>query len=159
MASLTGACSAATTASNVQRAYALATLLALAVLPGCSTTRVYSPTAAIAVEDALRIVTRALEEQPHGFAVSNARVTPEKLSFERQHGSLVFGGSRPVPTTFYFDSLGKMDVTSKRTGDVVRVWDRAGAFRFRVLIPETARAQQFMDAMTSLGATAGARPR
>ena len=40
-----------------------------------------------------------------------------------------------------------MDVTPKKKGHVVRVWDKNEVFRFRAVIPDPERAKRFMDAM------------
>lgn len=48
---------------------------------------------------------------------------------------------------FYFENLGKMDMTRKKKGEVVRVFDKGGVRRFYVVIPDRELAKQFMDAM------------
>lgn len=131
------------------RACAIAVCLS-GSLGGCSASVSYAPTASLSQQEAVAVITRCLEEQPGGYAAMNVNVSSERLTFEKQHGSLVFGGSRPVATAFYFDTLGKMDITKKSKGSVVRVWDSSEVFRFLVVIPDPARARQFMDAMTSM---------
>ena len=125
-------------------------LVLTAILAGCAARVTYSPTASMSQPEAMAAITRCLEEQPGGFAAMNVEVSSERLTFEKQHGSLVFGGSRPVATAFYFDTLGRMDITKKSKGSVVRVWDSNGVFRFLVVIPDPERAKRFMDAMSSL---------
>lgn len=119
----------------------------------------YTPTPSLSQEEAVAIITRSLEEQPGGHAAGNVDVTPEKLTFQKLHGSLVFGGKSAVPTAFYFDTLGKMDLSSRNAGSVVRVWDKFGTYRFRVVIPDPDRARLFMDAMLSMARLSPAESR
>jgi hypothetical protein len=99
------------------------------------------------------VILRSLEEQPPGYAASNIEISDEKLSYSRD----VVRRILIVPTTtenrttvFYFDSLGKMDITPKRKGHVVRVWDSSDVFRFRAVIPDPERAKRFMDALYAM---------
>ncbi|TFH31913.1 MAG: hypothetical protein E4H00_02560 [Myxococcales bacterium] len=90
---------------------------------------------------------RSLEDQPPGFAASDIHVSTTKLSFESEVAHFIVGGTSRRVTTFYFDSVGKMDITPKKKGHVVRVWDSSGVYRFRVVVPDPVRARRFMDAM------------
>jgi len=120
----------------------------LAGMIGCRTPApVYQPTASLSIEEAKQVIARSLEEQAWEFAAGDIRVTGEKLSFARYRSSFLGIGGNTVLTTFYFDSLGKMNVTPKPKGHVVRVWDSGDAFRFLVVIPSKDRARRFMDAM------------
>ena len=120
----------------------------LAGMIGCRTPApVYQPTASLSIEEAKQVIARSLEEQARGFAAGDIRVTDEKLSFARDRSSFLGIGGNTVLTTFYFDSLGKMSVTLKSKGHVVRVWDSGDAVRFLVVIPSEDRARRFMDAM------------
>jgi len=102
---------------------------------------------AMTLQEAKQQIFRALEDQARGFAVDEVRVTKEKLSFARDRSSFLGIGGNRVVVTFYFDSLGRMDITLKKKGYVVRVWDSTDAFRFRVVIPDQSRANRFMEAM------------
>ena len=106
----------------------------------------YEPTASLSVEEAKEAIARSLEEQPQGYAASHIEMTDRKLSFDQGKNPL-FRRATQLPVVFYWDTLGKMDVTPKRKGHVVRVWDKDEVYRFRVVIPDPERAKRFMDAM------------
>jgi hypothetical protein len=125
------------------------TLLLLASIgPGCRgrTPLAYSPAPSVSTEEARAIIRRSFGEQPQGFQVTNLVVTNFKLSFVRR-GSFVSG---PAKIIFFFETLGRMDITLRPKGYVIRVWDTNRRFRFLVVIPEEGKAKRFMDAMLTL---------
>ena len=112
------------------------------ILSGCGSKQpAYTPTASLSIEDAKRVIYRSLETQTHPYGANEIEIAKGKLSFSqvRWRG--------PVPTVFYFENLGKMDMTRKKKGEVVRVFDKGGVRRFYVVIPDRELAKQFMDAM------------
>ena len=138
----------------MRRLAPLAVILATG-LAACSSAKPYTPTSRLPpVETAKQTIERCLVEQPGTYAAADITITEEKLTFATQVRRLIGASSGPAITTFYFDSLGKMDLIKHKVGNIVRVWDKSGVFRFRVVIPDPIRAQSFMDAMASFGARA-----
>ena len=128
---------------------AMVVVLSLAMLPSCRAVRPpqYKPVASVSVEEARAAINRSLEEQPIGFAASQVEMTDAKLSFYQGKDRFFTGGPSHLLVVFYWDTLGRMDVTPKQKGHVVRVWDKNEVYRFRVVIPDPERAKRFMDSM------------
>jgi len=107
----------------------LSVVLLLASLMGCSASAPYTPTQSglPSVEAAKQVIFRCLEEQPGSYAASESAITAEKLSFATQTRRLLGASSGPAVTTFYFDTLGKMDLIPHKVGNIVRVWDKSEA--------------------------------
>ena len=101
---------------------------------------------------------RCIEEQPPKLGISMVEVTPEKLYFGTEVASrdrlLLIKTTQRRGTTFYFDGLGRMTLRVGRSRSVVQVFDKNGAYRFRVLIGEESQAKRFMDAMAVLSLAA-----
>jgi len=117
----------------------------------------HTPTASLGPEEARRTIVRCLSDQPPEYSAANVVVSPEKLTFDTQEARthLVFQKIQiNRTTTFYFDSLGEMKASAWRTGAIVSVFDAAGVYRFRVVIPDGARARAFMDSMLVMSLSA-----
>lgn len=147
------------------RRWARVCVAVLAMSAGCAWQPVpYDPKASMTVEEATKVVERALREQPPGTSYGDVEVTPERaiLMGSRAEANLWTGarGFVPVQTTIYFDSIGKADLSEKnraRNQFVVRVWYRGTEAVIKAFFSERTKAERFLDALHVLttNATAG----